>query len=409
MNAFNPRTFSSDWEVTILDRNLQLLDNEKLSGLAGLLNVESGLPVHMDWRSVEIGLGINRSLDQVAARIIDVTDRLTQLAESYDCTVFPMASHPRDVYFNASHVHVGTIHDEAIGLQLEAGLLQYTPVIAALGANSPFFNFSFGGFKSYRVRRGANRCTLVVSPRQPEFAQPQWGGDASPKLWGHPTLEVRILDCASSRRLLAELATFIAAFVHHLGTKQQKYDVTRESYKESIENRWLAAKHGLQATFNWNGSPRPVVEIANEMLDECGDALMELGARRSDLRLVEAMLQKRTCQADFALDLTHRYDEPYLQLCALKNRLREWSAFDEYLEACPTLEPAPALDRATILEAHLDLIGHGTHFYESRMGMDYPPTEADAVIEELVESGALAKEAMPDGTIALTRLAARSN
>src|SRR5204862_2032127 len=116
--------------------------------------------------------------------------------------------------------------------------------------------------------------------------------DASAKLSGAPTFEVRVSDCASSRRFLAEHATFIAAFVQHRGTQPVECRLTPEEYRDCMTNRWSAARHGLQATFQWEGRPRPVVDVLDEMLDECGEELRALGATPADLGVVSP--QRRT-------------------------------------------------------------------------------------------------------------------
>ncbi|HEY3331894.1 MAG TPA: hypothetical protein VGK19_17820 [Capsulimonadaceae bacterium] len=403
MNTFSPRTFSSDWEIAVLNRKNVVTDNDHLAGLQGQLRAETGLPVQMDWNSIEVGLGVNRSLDQIWNRIVDFTDRATSLAAMYECDLMPSASNPVERYFNAAHVHVGTMHDESAGVRLEAALARYTPVFAALGANSALWNFEAGPWKSWRVSKLANGCTTPISPRSPHTAQVTWGGDASPKLFGAPTLEVRITDCASSRRLLAELATFTAAFVHHLGTKDISGDVSQTEYMEYINNRWLASRYGMQATFQWDGAPKLVGDIVREMLDECAEALAELKTTVSEFRVLNQMADKRICQADFALDIASRYDEPYCLLGAYAKRLRDWDAFDEYLDNAAALEPAAALTHDDVLRAHEAHIGEGTPFYASRVAMFYPPSEADNVLDELVEAGRIERKVMPDGGIILSR------
>src|SRR5262249_13889305 len=131
------------------------------------------------------------------------------------------------------------------------------------------------------------------------------------KLYGAPTLEVRIIDCATSRRFLAELATFIAAYLHHRGTQVEERPLSPREYRDRMTNRWAAARFGRQGTFHWDGALRPVAEVLDEMLDECAEALAALGVRRAELHLVNAMIEKRVCQADFVLDLASRYPDPY--------------------------------------------------------------------------------------------------
>jgi hypothetical protein len=65
MNLFDPRTFSTDWEVMVVDKLERCVESEKLMGFAGILNREFDLPIHDDWNTLEFALGINSSFDQL--------------------------------------------------------------------------------------------------------------------------------------------------------------------------------------------------------------------------------------------------------------------------------------------------------------------------------------------------------
>jgi hypothetical protein len=336
-----------------------------------------------------------------------VTDRAGQLVGEFDLYLFPAAGHPVERIFNAAHIHVGTVRDETTAIHLENQLIAYAPCFAALAANSPLSHLRRGEFKSYRVRHNANGDTRPMSVRDPHRYQFSWGGDAAPKLPGAPTMEVRAIDCASSRRFLAELVTFVAAYLHSRGTRVEERAPDAREYRDAFTNRWSAAKYGLQATFHWNGRTRPVVEILDEMLDECAGGLAALGARRGDFGLIETMLSKRLCQADFALDLAQRYPDPFRLASAYAKLARHWDVFDTWVEGTPAREPIPAPDEEAILAEHLAHIGEGTHFYQSRWAMSYPPPAADALIERLVETGAVRREANARGGIVLSQIPER--
>jgi gamma-glutamyl:cysteine ligase YbdK (ATP-grasp superfamily) len=404
MNLFQPRTLSTDWEVTVVDKLERCVDSDKLRGFAGLLRRECNVPVQIDWNALEFALGINSSFDQLWERIRSVTDRATQALREYDLDLFPAGAHPVEEMFDGAHVHVGTLHDEGAGMHLENQMLKYAPAFAALAANSPVSRGRRGEFKSYRVRDQAYGCTVPATVRDPHLAQNSWGNDASAKLYGAPTFEMRISDSASSRRFLAEHATFIAAYVHHRGMREVECRLSPVQYRDCLTNRWSAARYGLQATFHWDGRPRPVVEVLDEMLGECEGELQALGTRRSDLRIVNAMLAKRTCQADFVLNLAERYPDPWCLASAYQKLVRHWEIFDEYVESAPTLEPIPLVDEEAILAEHLAIIGEGTYFYRTREAMNYPPPVADAIIERMVEQGAIRRDVTENRGVLLTRV-----
>jgi gamma-glutamyl:cysteine ligase YbdK (ATP-grasp superfamily) len=404
MNLFDPRSFSTDWEIMIVDRLERCVSHDKIIAFSGVLSREFDLPINIDWNTLELALGVNTSFQAFRERMEKVTDRAGQLVGEFELHLFPAAGHPVERMFNASHIHVGTVRDETTAIHLENQMIAYAPCFAALAANSPLSAGRRGEYKSYRVRHQANGDTRPMSVRDPERYQVVWGGDASPKLPGAPTMEVRIIDCASSRRFLAELATFVAAYLHSRGTRVDESAPDARAYRDALTNRWSAAKYGLQATFHWNGRTRPVVEILDEMLDECADGLAALGARRGEFVLIEAMLSKRVCQADYVLELAERYPDPYQLASAYSKLARHWDVVDTWIEGTPARDPLPAPDEEAILAEHLAQIGEGTHFYQSRRAMAYPPPAADALIERLVETGAIRREANARGGIVYSRV-----
>jgi hypothetical protein len=116
------------------------------------------------------------------------------------------------------------------------------------------------------------------------------------------------------------------------------------------------------------------------------------------------MIEKRICQADFVLDLTRRYPEPYQLASAHAKLVRHWSVFDEFLDNALAREPISAPDAEEILKIHADAIGEESHFYQSRQAMNYPPPVADEIIAQLVERGLIRRDVVPDRGILLSRL-----
>ena len=165
--------------VNKLDRMVQ---HDKLMAFAGYLRNVFDVPVDIDWNALEFALGINHSFDQLWTRIRQVTDRASQIVREFDLDIYPTGAHPLQEPFFGAHVHVGTIHDETAGIQLENQLLKYTPAFAALAANSAVAPNKRGEFKSYRVREQAWGCSVPVTVRDPRLAQNSWGNDASAKL-----------------------------------------------------------------------------------------------------------------------------------------------------------------------------------------------------------------------------------
>ncbi len=373
-------------------------------GFAGALREEFDLPVQVDWNALEFALGINSSLEEFWNRAQKLTDRAAEMLREFDLDLFACGSHPVEPMFNSAHVHVGTIHDEAAGIRLENALMKYVPAFGALAANSPCAHGWRDGFKSHRIRQLAHGCTRPIAIRDPETSQEEWGSDAGPKIYGAPTLEVRIGDCASSRRVLAEYATFVAAYVHHRGTIQSDAKPSERDYRESLTNRWAAARYGLQATFAWNGVDRPAAEVIDEMLDECSDELAALGAKRGDLRVLTEMVEKRICQADLAGSIMDRYPDDYCLASAYGKLIRQWDVFEEYLQSAPALDPAPPIDEDAVMAEHLSFIGEGTYFYRLRDAMHYSAPAADEILERMIERQLVTREVTSQYGILLNRV-----
>jgi hypothetical protein len=128
------------------------------------------------------------------------------------------------------------------------------------------------------------------------------------------------------------------------------------------------------------------------MLDAAGPSLARLGAKRCDLKLINAMLRKRFGQADFAISAMNRYPDSYTLATAYGNLLRHWEAFDEYLAKAPRLEPRPHPGPEGIMDEHLRLIGQSTHHHRPRSAMWYPQASIEEMIDLLVERGWIERE-----------------
>ena len=403
MNLFEPRTFSTDWEIVVMDKLERAVTSEKLIGFASTLRSELNLPIQTDWNSLEFALGINTSFAQIWERTLRTTERAGQLLREYGLELCPGGAHPLEPMYNSAHIHVGTVLDETRAIHLENQLIGCLPAFAALAANSALAHGQIGEFKSYRVQQQAYGCTRPASLRDPRLGQRIWGLDANTKLYSAPTLEIRIPDGASSRRFLAELATFVAAYVHYEGTQIREEMPTEASYRDYLLNRWSAAKFGLQATFTQGERTIPAADMLDGMLDACQQELAQLGVTRGDLTVIEAMLKKRVCQADMTIELAERYRDPYCLASVYAKLGRHWELFEEYLQRAPVLEPLPAPDEAMIMAELLAQIGEGTQYYASREGMYFPPPMADAMVERLIAGGYIRREISERGGVMLHR------
>jgi carboxylate-amine ligase len=173
-------------------------------------------------------------------------------------------------------------------------LRAHLPELAALAANAPFHEGRDTGFASYRP------IIADMLPRQgmppaiaswDEWAEDlRWGARSgrlpSPSQWWfelrpHPafgTLELRVPDTQAT---VAESAA-IAAVAHALVARLVEHPRDGVPSWRIEENRWVAARHGLDGTFAdlLTGEPIAVRDRLHALLDELEPYAAALGAAR---------------------------------------------------------------------------------------------------------------------------------
>lgn len=160
------------------------------------------------------------------------------------------------------HVHVAVGEAER-ALAVYNALRSYLPEIAALAANSPFFEGRDTGMASSRTRINQGMSRFGVPPAFPSWeavADFLWWGmrggafaDAGYLWWDlrphfvHGTLEVRVADAQTRVEDTAALAGVCQALVAHLVARYDEDELPpiHESARIS-ENLWLAARDGLR-------------------------------------------------------------------------------------------------------------------------------------------------------------------
>lgn len=193
------------------------------------------------------------------------------------------------------HVHVGTGGAEET-IHVANNLRPYVPLLIALSANSPLWRGEPTGLASSRVPifRAFPRVGLP-----PRFAD--WGdfearvellvaGDIIEDytyLWydvrPHPrlgTIEIRAMDSQTRLEHTLGLAALVLSLVRRLvGGFERGEEMVDPPWEVLDENRWLAARHGLEACLldPSSGRRRPVREATEELLEELGPHAAELG------------------------------------------------------------------------------------------------------------------------------------
>jgi carboxylate-amine ligase len=161
------------------------------------------------------------------------------------------------------HVHVG-LDDPDKAIHVVNGMRVHLPLLLALSANSPFWRADQTGLLSTRTPIFRAFPRVGIPPRYDNFED--WSkrvefmvktkviGDYT-YLWydvrPHPnfgTIEVRVMDSQTRVEHTLALAALVQAMVKELAEHfEEGKRLSRYPYEMLDENKWLAARHGLDA------------------------------------------------------------------------------------------------------------------------------------------------------------------
>src|SRR5690242_15103149 len=212
------------------------------------------------------------------------------------------------------HVHVG-IDDPDKAIHVANGMRVHVPLLLGLSANSPFWRADSTGLASARIpifrafpRTGIpptyeswedyeRRIEFMVKARVIEDYTFLW-----PDVRPHPsfgTVEVRVMDSQTRVEHTLGLAALIQAMVKELA---EHYDegkaLSRYPYEMLDENKWLAARHGLEGELvDLPATDRVAAkELARRLIDRMHPHAEELGSA-GELDALEDILENGTGSA----------------------------------------------------------------------------------------------------------------
>jgi glutamate---cysteine ligase / carboxylate-amine ligase len=161
------------------------------------------------------------------------------------------------------HVHVG-LDDPDKAIHVANGMRVHVPILLALSANSPFWRGQATGLQSTRTPIFRAFPRVGIPPRYEDYED--WSRRIEfmttakvirdyTYLWydvrPHPnfgTVEIRAMDSQTRVEHTLAIAALIQAMVKELA---EHYDegksLSRYPYEMLDENKWLAARHGLEA------------------------------------------------------------------------------------------------------------------------------------------------------------------
>jgi glutamate---cysteine ligase / carboxylate-amine ligase len=207
------------------------------------------------------------------------------------------------------HVHVG-IDDPDKAIHVANGMRVHVPMLLALSANSPFWRADATGLLSTRTpifrafpRVGipprydnfedySRRVAFMIESRTIEDYTYLWY-DVRP----HPnfgTVEVRVMDAQTRVEHTLALAAFVQALVKELCEHfDSRRKLSRYPYEMLDENKWLAARHGLEGDLVDlpKTSRVPTRELVRRVLKRVRSHAEELGSQ-AELDWIEDLLDR---------------------------------------------------------------------------------------------------------------------
>jgi len=318
-----------------VEEEYQLLDGESLDlvqHIETMLDAVSGheledrINPELMQSVIEIATPVCRTVGDVSRELLKLRRYVTEVAHSKGLRVGSAGTHPfslferqritakdryralidqmqyiarRELIFGM-HVHVA-VDDPEKAIKVVNGLLPQLGPLLALSASSPFWRGEPTGLASSRQMVFSAFPRSGPPPRFRDYAdyaevvgQLEKSGciaDYTSIWWDirlHPrlgTVEIRICDAATRVEDAVAIAAYCQSLVKHLS---EQYDAGDEipSYHRILttENKWLAARYGLEAPVMDLGSGRrnriPVARLVRRTLAVVAPHARELGCER---------------------------------------------------------------------------------------------------------------------------------
>jgi carboxylate-amine ligase len=206
------------------------------------------------------------------------------------------------------HVHVG-VDDPDKAIHVANGMRVHVPLLLALSANSPFWRADATGLLSTRTPIFRQFPRVGIPPTYASFAEyssrvgfmvESGAIEDYTYLWydvrPHPnfgTVEVRVMDAQTRLEHTLGLAALVQAMVKELCEHYESGEPLSEyPYEMLDENKWLAARHGLDGELVDLPSRDRVAtkELARRVIDRVRGHSEELGSD-GELDAIEDLLR----------------------------------------------------------------------------------------------------------------------
>jgi carboxylate-amine ligase len=314
-----------------IEEELMIVDDETLdlaNSIEGLLNDLNEVPTEGDVKPelmesvCEIATTTTANTAEAGAQLRALRRQVQQVARQRGLAIGSAGTHPfalwedqrivarpryrdlisglqfvarQEIIFGI-HVHIG-LDDPDKAIHVTNGMRVHIPLLLALSANSPFWRGDPTGLDSTRTPIFRAFPRVGIPPRYDSYED--WAkriefmvstkaiGDYT-YLWydvrPHPnfgTVEIRVMDSQTRVEHTLALAALVQAMVKELA---EHYDagkrLSRYPYEMLDENKWLAARHGLDGQLvDLPKTARvPVVELGRRVMERMRPHAEELGS-----------------------------------------------------------------------------------------------------------------------------------
>jgi glutamate---cysteine ligase / carboxylate-amine ligase len=223
------------------------------------------------------------------------------------------------------HVHIG-LDDPDKAIHVTNGMRVHVPILLALSVNSPFWRGQLTGLQSTRTPIFRAFPRVGIPPRYEDFDD--WSrridfmetSKVVPDytyLWydvrPHPnfgTVEIRVMDSQTRVEHTLAIAALIQAMVKELAEHYEAgKSLSRYPYEMLDENKWLAARHGLEGELvDLPATDRVTAkELTRRLMDRLRPHSEDLGSE-AEFDVLEDILENGTGSARQALIYEANHD-----------------------------------------------------------------------------------------------------
>lgn len=337
-------TIGVEWEIALVDRATSELTPRGEEVLTAAIEAfpelgeESTKHPHVTveflQNTVEMVTGVCQDVASAVEQLSQTQDRLRQVADPKGLDIFAAGTHPfshwndqavvdkdryaklleraqywaRQMVIYGLHVHVGLDHRDK-ALPVLSGLMQYYPHLLSLSANSPFWVGRDTGYSSHRALIFQQLSTaglpfhfeswaeyesytqdLIETGVIAELSENRWDIRPVPK---YGTIEMRVCDGPTTLKEVGALTALTQCMVESLSRRLDNGEsITNLAPWHQQENKWRAARYGLDATVIVNNSnqQRPLRQEIFDKLERLTPIAKDLGCER-ELSYVEDLLR----------------------------------------------------------------------------------------------------------------------